>query len=189
MHNPKLTAVRRQSAVQRLLGRDAEPEALEQENPEGDKAATEAAKAPPLKRSCYLILRGRFEMLPSLKLYNRQGRLRSFDYASITGVNMDGPHKLVLHYEGRDCYTITLEGLDLDKELEDGIDDKLAVWIQEVDELTAAKIRKDDPEEGVVTGIRIEKGITSREWEATGNTETRKSGKKTTVDPPGGEGS
>jgi hypothetical protein len=154
MLNPKLTAVRKQSAVQRYLGKEQEAAA----------PGPETAPQPPLERQCYCILRGRFETLPSLRLVNRQGRVRSFDYSGITGANMDSPTELVVHYEGRECYTLTISGLDLDKELLDGFDDKRVLWVRELDELVAAAARKDDPDEAVVTAIRIVKGMASREW-------------------------
>jgi len=157
MHNPKLAAVQKLSAVQRYLG-----------DGKGEDASGIVAKAePPLERFSYCILRGRFEQLPSLELRNRQGQVRSLDYSGITGINMDAPDELVLHYEGRECYTIKIGGKDLDKELLAGVENKRVVWTQELDELEAAKARKDDPTEPVVTGIGIAKGIVSREWTRT----------------------
>lgn len=119
-----------------------------------------------LERKSYCILRGRFEQLPSLELRNRRSQVRALDYSGITGVNMDGPDKLVVHYEGRECYTITIEGAGLDQELLEGLESKRVLWVQELDELEEAKARKDNQDEPVVREIGIAKGMVSREWEA-----------------------
>jgi hypothetical protein len=153
MSNPKLTAVHKQSALQRYLG-EVEPSPL--------PAGGEEMEA--LERKSYCILRGRQQLQPSLRLVNRQGRVRSFDYSSVTGINMDHSDELVLHYEGRECYSLTIKGRDLDKELVQALDDKRVLWIKELDDLVAAAVRRDDANEPVVTSIRITKGNASREW-------------------------
>ena len=107
MHNPKLTAVQKQSAVQRYLGGDtaeAMPDTAVQIEEE-------------LKRISYCILRGRHQMLPALRLISQKGQVRSFDYSSLTGVNLNKPDELILHFEGRECYSLIISGLELNKEL------------------------------------------------------------------------
>ena len=153
MLNPKLTAVHKQSAVQRYLGEE-----------ESSPLPAGGEELEALERKSYRILRGRHQLLPSLRLVNRQGRVRSFDYSSVTGANMDRSDELVLHYEGRECYSLIIKGRDLDKELVQALDDKRVLWIKELDDLVAAAVRKEEPNEPVVTSIRISKGGASREW-------------------------
>jgi hypothetical protein len=146
------------SAVQRYLGQEPPPPGME-----GMAALTPDQI---LERKSYCILRGRLPLPPTFRLINLQGRWRSFDYAALTGANMDNPQELLLHYEGRECYTLTVGGLDLDRELADAFDDKRVLWVRELDELVAAKIRKDDPGEPVVRRILIAEGMVSRAWDA-----------------------
>jgi len=157
MLNPKLRAVQKQSAVQRYLGEGEPPAAPPVE---ADKADLDGL----LERKSYCILRGRLELLPSLRLVNRQGRVRSFDYSSLTGVNLDTPEELHIHFEGRELFTLTIAGKSLDRELLEALEWKRVLWIRELDDLVAAGVRKTEPNEPVVTGIRITKGSVTREW-------------------------
>jgi|GEM_PF-6236562 len=154
MLNPKLRAAQKQSAVQRYLGEGEAPAA----------PPAEADQEGLLERKSYCILRGRLELLPSLRLVNRQGRVRSFDYSSLTGVNLDSPEALLIHFEGRDLFTLTITGKSLDRELLEALEWKRVLWIRELDDLIAAGVQKTEPDEPVVTGIRITKGSVSREW-------------------------
>jgi hypothetical protein len=146
-------AVQRQSAVQRYLSAATVAE--------GDAEAIDEGL---LERKSYCILRGRREMLTTLRLINLQGRVRSFDYSGFTGVNLDSPDALVLHYESRELFTVTIRGRLLDGELLEGLEWKRVLWIRELDELVAAGVRKHEAQEPLVTAIRIAKGSVSREW-------------------------
>lgn len=146
------------SAFQRYLNPDPAPPAG------GQAAAAATAEDRPLERKSYCILRGRFQPLLAVRLINRQGRVRSFDYGQLAGVTMDRPDELLLHIEGQECYTVSIQGKDLDAELLEALDNRRVLWVSELDELEAAGVRKEAPAEPVVTLIRISKGSVSREW-------------------------
>jgi hypothetical protein len=166
MLNPKTAA--QQGMVEELFGEQrpghaarvtaAAPAAAPAPDPEPEDL-------PPLERRCYCILRGRFHILPTVELRNRQRQERWFDWDDITGGNLDDPGRLVLHVQrGGEAYTVTIAGRFLDRELAPGIRAKRVAWIHELDELAAAAVARADPAEPAVTGIHIVKGSASSEW-------------------------
>jgi hypothetical protein len=167
MNPPKL------STVQRLIqGTPASSPTTKPETTPASAPAAEVQEAT-LERKSYCILRGRLDLPEMLELLDRGGERRLFDYASITGVNMSHPGELVLHYEGRECYTITLTGQSLDAELLAGIKGKRVLWVRELDALVAAAIRREESAEPVVTSIAIKQGMVSREWTRGGGSQLR----------------
>jgi hypothetical protein len=161
MHNPKVAAVQRQSAIQRIL---KEEPAAPGEPPPG-AGGEKHEEEQPLDRQSYRILRGRIERLETLELRNRRHQKRQFDWDGVTGANLDDPGRLVLHVlRGGEPYTVTIVGRGLDRELADGVRTKRVEWIAELDELGVAAALKADPNTPVVTGVRIEKGSMSSEW-------------------------
>jgi hypothetical protein len=165
MHNPKLAAVHKQSAVERLFSKEA-AEAVPLRDPaealSGGKGEEEEDN--PLERKCYLILRGWRRPLAKLRLISRQGEAVLVDYGSITWVNLRPNGNLELRVNDGEPYTVTLSGRRLSGELLDGLQREHVEWICELEELAAAKAAKDEPEAGVVTGIFIKEGSVSREW-------------------------
>jgi hypothetical protein len=93
MHNPKLAAMQRQTAVERLFGKEAPVPAVPEEPAE---AAEKQAEDNELLRKSYCILRGRVEPLSKLRLISRQGEAALVDYSSITWVNLRPSGELVL---------------------------------------------------------------------------------------------
>jgi len=163
MHNPKLDALRqKQSAVERLFGKDA----AGPEPPPAEVPAPQPANEDDLVRKSYCILRGRFQLRPTLKVINRQGAIRLFPWSYFAGANVDHPGELVLLFEGADASsTITLRGHGLDGELLEGFEAHRVEWVKELDELVAAgAVAAAASGEGVVTGIHIKQGSVSREW-------------------------
>jgi hypothetical protein len=160
MHNPKLAALQKQSAVERLFGREAA----------APVAPSPAAEVEPpredhdLVRKSYRILRGRLEPLAKLRLINRQGEAALVDYSSITWVNLRPSGELVLRISDGEAYTITISGRGLAGELLDAFQRERVEWVQELDELVAAGVVRADEGEPVVTGIFIQEGAVSREW-------------------------
>jgi hypothetical protein len=152
------TAPRGPSVVQRHLGNGA--------NGSAESNETKPPEEELLERMSYCLLRGRLPLPPMFRLINRQGRWRSFDYASLTGASMDGPDRLLLHYEGRECYTLILTGIDLDQELADAFDERRVKWVRELEVLQAQQVHQQHPGQAVVTSIRIDQGMVSRGWEA-----------------------
>jgi hypothetical protein len=164
MHNPKQAAIRKpsESAVERLFSKEGG-------GPAAPEPVTPAPAPPPkddadLERQSYRILRGRVEPLTKLRLISRQGEAALVDYGILTWVNLRPDGSLVLHVDAREPYTITISGTGLTGELLDGLQDERVEFIQELEELAAAKAAKDEPGAGIVTGIFIKEGSESREW-------------------------
>jgi hypothetical protein len=160
MHHPKLAGLQKQTAVERLFGKEVPAQAVPVEPA---AAATTAAESELLRKS-YRILRGRLEPLSKLRLVNRQGEAALVDYSSITWVNLRPSGDLVLRVSDGEPYTVTISGRGLGGELFDGLQDEKVEWVQELEPLVAAGVAKADPAEPVVTGIYIREGSVSREW-------------------------
>jgi hypothetical protein len=159
MHNPKLDVLQRQSAVERLFGKEGAAPADPADA--GEKHEEDSA----LVRKSYCILRGRIEVRPVLKVMNRQGEIRLFPWSYFAGANMNHPGELVLLFEGAESSSaITVSGRGLDRELLEGIEANRVAWIRELDELVAASLAAAEPAEPVVTGIHVKEGGVSREW-------------------------
>lgn len=169
MHNPKLDALRRESAsnVERLFG--VPGPAVARALPAPELLAAQADEESPLVRKSYCILRGWRQSLSRLRLISRQGEIALVDYGSITWVNFRQSGDLVLRVNDGEPYTVTLRGQGLGGELLDGLQRERVEWIRELDALVAAGISRDDPEQPVVTGIHIAEGSVSRAWSRNGS--------------------
>ena len=111
---------------------------------------------------CYATVRGgNGRPATHLELYNVQGQLRSFDYANISGVSSNDPGKVLIHYDGRESYTLILEGRNMKGRLLDELVRSRLLWVREMDSLHAQTVPSG---ETVVTNIRIEPGFTPRGW-------------------------
>jgi hypothetical protein len=160
MRNPKLASMQRQTAVERLFGKEVPAPVV----PEEPAAAEKQSQDSELVRKSYCILRGRIEPLSKLRLVNRQGEAALVDYSSITWVNLRPSGDLVLRVSDGEPYTVTISGRGLGGELFDGLQDEKVEWVQELEPLVAAGVTNADPAEPVVTGIYIREGSVSREW-------------------------
>jgi hypothetical protein len=165
MHsNPKLGALQRQeSHAERLFGKDASlpvPPPVAVETRAGAEAAASSSAKPDgdvILRKSYLILRGRIEVLPNVKLINRRGEKRVFPWNHFAGAALDHPGELVLIFDGPEGVSrITIGGHGLDPELLGGIEELHVEWIRELTELEAAAARRAG--EPAVTFIGIEGG-------------------------------
>jgi hypothetical protein len=160
MHNPKLAAMQKQSAVERLFGSEVSAAAA---TPLAD-VVEQYRENDELVRKSYRILRGRLEPLAKLRLISRQGEAALIDYGSITWVNLRPSGDLVLRISDGEAYTVTISGRGLAGELLDGLQRERVEWVRELDELVAAGVVRTDSTEPVVTGIYIKEGAVSREW-------------------------
>jgi hypothetical protein len=149
----------RPSTLDRILNRDKK-ESGQAEGGQGDEAEKDLE---PAKRRSYCILRGRMEMLPTITFINQEGQERGFAWAHYAGVDRTEDGKVVLLFDGANGVTrITVSGSRLEEELLPGVKANRVESIEELDELTIAKVHKDDPAEPVVRRIAISGG--GREW-------------------------
>jgi hypothetical protein len=167
MFNRKLETSQRLDAAEELFGKEEpgpwtqrtaavqeSPAAANTQNPQEEEA---------LVRRSYRILRGRIEHLRSLTVMNRQRQRRVIPWNYFGGASMDLPGELVLTFDGPEgSSTVTVHGDGLDKELLPGVEANRVEYIHELDDITAADVRRKFPGEPVVTGIHIAGG--KREW-------------------------